>query len=596
MSEKIKIKIPEVLTVGEFADRLSIPVSQVIAELMKNGVMATINENIDFETAEIIAEFLDFEIEKEETKKKEKKNFEVGGKKLLPRPPIVAILGHVDHGKTSLLDKIRETNVCAGESGGITQHIGAYQVELMNSNEKKGANKNNKKSITFLDTPGHAAFEKMRAHGAQVTDIAIIIVAADDGIKQQTTEAIKHVKEAGTKMLVAINKIDKPGADPMRVRKEFAEVGINPQEWGGEVEFVDVSAKSGEGIEKLLETIIVLSEVMEIKADPNVEAQGVVIESHIETGKGPVATVLIQNGTLYEGDYIQAGVVSGKVRSMENDAGKRMKVAPPSSAVKISGFKSVPEIAEMIQAFKNEKDAKIQASKTQKYATVKSLSSVKKLDLESLSADIKKSQRDNLDVVVKADVVGSLDAIKESLEKAGNEYVGVKIASEGVGDISESDVTAAEVAAKVIIGFKVKANPNIKQLARTKGVKILSYDVIYELINDVKEILAGMMPTEIIETIEGHLKVIAIFKLSPQKTVIGGKVEDGKVAKGFKARHKRDKEVIGEYEVAGVQIEQTEAAEVKAGAECGISFSEKVLAEEGDVFEFFTTIEKQIKL
>lgn len=570
------IKIPAIISVGEFAERLSLPVSKIITELMKNGVMANINESIDFETAEIVAEFLGLSVELEERISAAPKKAAVSDvKKLKPRPPVVAVLGHVDHGKTSLLDKIRETNVVAKESGGITQHIGAYQVET------KG------KKITFLDTPGHEAFEAMRAHGAKITDIAILIVAADDGIKPQTTEAIKHIKDANTPMIVALNKVDKPDADPMRVKKQFAEIGLSPHEWGGEVEFVEVSAKSGIGIDELLDTIIAMAEIMDLAADPEADAQGVVIESRIEVGKGPVASILIQNGTLRAGDWVQVGETYGRVKGMEDEKGKRLREAPPARAVKISGLKEVPKIAELLQKYNSEIEAKEEAIVTQKYSGVKKVANVKKTGLESISASLAAENKNDLNIVVKADVVGSLDAVKESLEKLGNKEVGVKFVGEGVGDISEKDVSMAAVSDKVILGFKAGVSPGVGKAAKAKGVKILHYDVIYELIDDVKSLLSDMMPIEKIEIPVGILKVLAIFKVSPHKTVVGGKVEDGRAEKDVEARIKRNGEVVGTRHVTEVQRAMEVVSSVPAGSECGISFSEKVDIKEGDVLEFF---------
>jgi translation initiation factor IF-2 len=586
-----KILVPEVVAVGEFAKILGVPVAQVITELMKNGVLATINESIDFETAEIIADFLGFEVEKDVTEKSVKAEIDLTSKNLQTRPPVVAVLGHVDHGKTSLLDKIRETNVAGGESGGITQHIGAYQVECC-----VGHKDGHKDKITFLDTPGHEAFERMREHGAQVTDIAIIIVAADDGPKPQTIEAIKHVKKAGTQMIVAVNKIDKPGADPTRSRQQMMEIGVSPQEWGGDTEFIDISAKSGDGIDKLLETIVAMADVMELKADPKAPAQGVVIESKLEAGRGPVATILIQNGTLRLGDSILVGNAYGTVRSMEDEHRNKLKEALPSVAVRVAGLKQVPEIADMMQVFDSEKEARAESQKTKKFVTVKKMNEVKTIDAASLAADIQKSRRSDLSLVVKADVVGSLDAIKESLAKLSNSDVTVKFSGEGVGPVSESDLNMAEVSDKIIIGFKSKATPQIKQTAQMKGIKIFNYDVIYELISDVKEILAEMMPMERIETSVGHLKILAIFKVSPKKTVVGGKMEEGEAKKGVWARLKRSGEVIQESEVVGVQKGMNEVPSVVAGEECGISFEEKVKAEVGDVIEFFTILEKKKEL
>lgn len=581
--EQITINIPAILTVGELADYLKVPVSKVIAELMKNGVMATINENIDFETAEIISEFLGYkvEVEEQEVEAKPVARPAADDANAIPRPPVVAVLGHVDHGKTSLLDKIRETNVVAKESGGITQHIGAYQVETYG------------KKITFLDTPGHEAFEKMRAHGAKITDIAIIIVAADDGIKPQTTEAIRHVKEANTPMLVVINKIDKPDADSMRVKTQFAEIGIQPQEWGGTTEFVEVSAKSGQGIDELLDIILAMAELLDLRADPCTEAQGVVIESKIEVGKGPVASILINCGTLKLGDYIQAGETYGKVKSMEDETGKKLKEALPSRAVKISGLRSVPQVAELVQVFESEQDAKQEAAKAQKYSSIKKVSSLKKVGLEELSAQVAAANKKELNLVVKADVLGSLEAVKESLAKLNNNEVGVKVVGEGVGDVNESDVAMAEISDKVIVSFKTGFGTGVEQVAKSSKVKVLRYDVIYELIADIRKILVDMMPIEKIEIPIGILKVLGVFKVSNQKTVVGGKVEDGRAEKDVEARVKRNGEVVGNYHVSSVQREKEEVNSMPAGSECGISFSTKAEVQEGDVLEFYRVEERK---
>ncbi len=583
MSEK-KVKIPEIISVGEFAGRLGVPTAQVITELMKNGVMATINENIDYETAEIIAEFLGFEVEKEETLKKVESKIDTESKNIAPRPPVIAVLGHVDHGKTSLLDQIRKTDIASGESGGITQHIGAYQVE------KEG------QKITFLDTPGHEAFEKMRKHGAKITDIVILVVAADDGIKPQTVEAIKHIKEAETQMIVAINKIDKPGADSTRTRQDLMKKDVTPQEWGGDIEFVDVSAKTGEGIDKLLETIVALSEVMDLRADPTVAAQGLVIESDIKPGKGPVATVLVQNGTLQIGDYIQAGEAFGKVKSMEDEHKNQIKKALPSDAVRVSGLREVPNTAEFVQAFASEKESKREADRTREHLRIRRKGDVKKISPEGLSEDIKRSKKEELSLIVKADVVGSLGAVKESLLKLNNDYVAIKFVNEGVGEISETDLAMAEIADKIVVGFRAKASPNIIRAAKTKGIKLINHDVIYELIDDVKEIMAEKMPIERIENEIGNLKVLAVFKVSPKKTVVGGKIEKGKVEKGARARLKRKKDIIGDYEVKTVQKGMKNVDACVAGEECGISFAEKIKFEVGDLIDFYTVSEKRREL
>lgn len=582
---KEKIKLPEIVMVGELANRLGVPVSQVITELMKNGVMATINENIDYETAEIIAEFLGIETEKEEQKNNQHSEKSITkSTNMKPRPPIVAVLGHVDHGKTSLLDKIRETDVASGESGGITQHIGAYQVDY------------NKEKITFLDTPGHEAFEKMREHGANITDIAILIVAADDGVKPQTVEAIKHIKNAGSQMIVVVNKIDKQGADPTRTRQSLMEHGVTPREWGGDIEFIDVSAKTGEGIEKLLETIIALAEVTELSADSSVLGQGVVIESSTTPGKGSMATVLVQNGTIRVGDSIQAGEAYGKVKAMEDEHKARLKEATPSMAVRVFGLRQVPEVSELVQVFETEKEARAESERTKKYSTVKKMGQVKKIDADSFAEDIKMANRKDLSLVVKSDVAGSLEAIKSSLEKLSNNYVAVKFVSEGVGEINEGDINMAEVSDKVIIGFKSKASVSIQKTASSKGIKLINYNVIYELISDVKKIMADMMPVEIIEVTIGKMRLLGVFKVSPRKTVVGGKVEDGRVEKGAWARFTRKDDFLGEYQVVAIQKGLNEASSCVVGEECGISFGEKVKAEVGDVVELYTISEKKKEL
>lgn len=580
--QKKQIKIPEVITVGEFADHLGIPVAQVVTELMKNGVMATINESIDFETAEIVAEFLGFKIEPEKAlEAKEKVRTTAVSKNLKSRPPVVAIMGHVDHGKTKLLDAIRETDVVSLESGGITQHIGAYQADL------KG------RKITFLDTPGHEAFEAMRARGAEITDIAVIVIAADDGVKPQTVEAVHHAKEANTPILVAINKIDKPGADPVKVKKELVELGLNPQEWGGDTEVIEVSAKEKKGLDKLLSTLTTMAELLELKADPTVPATGVVIEAKMVPGKGPMPSVLVQNGTLHVSDWVVIGETYGKIRAMEDERGRRRKEASPGMPVRISGLKALPVVPEIFNAVADEKEAKAQVAKSQRYAHVKKIRGLSKDSITALSESFSRAEKKELNIVLKADVAGTLDAIKDSIGKYGTHEAAVKFASEGVGDISENDISMAEVSDKVIIGFKVGIAPGVGGIAKSKGVKILKYDVIYELLDDVKKLLSDIMPIERIETLVGKLKVLAIFKISPQKSVVGGKVEEGKVEKGVFVRVKRGKDEIANYHVASIHREKEEVDSMPEGSECGIGFDAKVDIAEGDVLEFYKVEEKK---
>lgn len=579
MSEVEKKKIPEVVTVGEFARALGIPVAQVVAELMKNGVMATINEYIDFETAEIIAEYLGFEVEKEIAEKpaKEEKKTEVKKGDMTPRPPIVAVLGHVDHGKTSLLDAIRETNVVGKESGGITQHIGAYQIE-----------KNDRK-ITFLDTPGHAAFEKMRQQGAEVTDIALILVAADDGVKPQTVEAINHAKKAETPMIVVITKIDKPNADITRAKQQVAELGLNPEEWGGDIPVAEVSAKTGQGINDLLELILVMADVSDFMADPKMPASGIAIETHMDYGKGPVATILVKNGTLRVGDYVSVGETYGKIRSMEDHKKKRLKEAPPSTAVRISGLKGVPKISDLLQVFSDEKEARAEIENIKKTRKISSLANVKKIGFEELSESMRDAEKKELSVVLKADVRGSLDAIKEAFKKISNNEVAIKVVSGKVGDVTENDIQMAKSAGNIIIGFNVSTPANILTLSKQEKVKIYTYKVIYELLDDVKNLLSDLLPPEIKELTLGKLTVLKIFKSGKGQMVVGGEVKEGKIEKDTQSRVIRGKEEIGRANITLVKKEKDEVREAQVGTQCGISLDKELPVEEGDLIESFRT-------
>lgn len=580
MSEIEKKKIPEVVTVGEFAHALSVPVAKVVAELMKNGVMATINEYIDFETAEIIAEYLGFEVEKEEavdTHVKEEKKTEAQKADMTPRPPIVAVLGHVDHGKTSLLDAIRETDVVGKESGGITQHIGAYQVE-----------KNNRK-ITFLDTPGHAAFEKMRQQGAEVTDIALILVAADDGVKPQTVEAINHAKKAETPMIVVITKIDKPDADITRAKQQVAELGLNPEEWGGDTPLAEVSAKTKEGIDDLLELILVMADVSDFMADPKMPAAGIAIETHMDYGKGPVATILVKNGTLRVGDYVSVGETYGKIRSMEDHRKKRLKEAPPSTPVRISGLKGVPKISDLLQVFSDEKEARTEIDNIKKTRKISSLANVKKIGFDELSESMRDSEKKELNIVLKADVRGSLDAIKEAFKKISNNEVAIKVVSGKVGDITENDIQMAKSGGNVIIGFNVSVPANILTLSKQEKVKIYKYKVIYELLDDVKNLLSDLLPPEIKELTLGKLKVLKIFSSKKGQMVVGGEVKEGKIEKDTEAKIIRGKEEIDRTNITLVKKEKDEVREAQVGTQCGISLDKEIQIEEGDVIESFRT-------
>lgn len=580
MTESVKKKIPQVVTVGEFARILGIPVAKVVAELMKNGVMATINEYIDYETAEIIAEYLGYEIEKEETDEKqasEEKVVETKDDNAVARPPIVAVLGHVDHGKTSLLDAVREANVVGKESGGITQHIGAYQVE------KDG------RKITFLDTPGHAAFEKMRQQGAEVTDIALILVAADDGVKPQTVEAINHAKRAGTPMIVVITKTDKPEADVMRAKQQVAELGLNPEEWGGDTPVAEVSAKTKKGLDDLLDLILVMADVIEFKADPNMPASGVAIETHMDYGKGPVATILVKNGTLRVGDYVSVGETYGKIRSMEDHRKRRFKEAPPSTPVRISGLRGVPKVSDLLQVFKDEKEARSEIESIKKTRKISSLANVKKIGFEELSESMQSLEKKELNVVLKADVRGSLDAIKEAFKKISNKEVGVKVVSGKVGDVSETDIQMAKSAGNIIIGFGVSVPANILTLAKQEKVKIYTYKVIYELLDDVKNLLSDMLPPEIKELTLGKLQVLKVFSSKKGLMVVGGEVKEGKIEKDTEAKVMRGKEEVGRAKIILVKKEKDEVREAQVGTQCGISIDKELPIEEGDTLESFRT-------
>ena len=575
------IMLPEVIGVGDFAAKLGLPVTKVIGELMKNGVMATINEQIDFDTAAIIGSDLGFVVEAEAAPEAETRPLKVklaAGEGEI-RPPIVAVMGHVDHGKTSLLDAIRSTSVVAKESGGITQHIGAYQI-------KRG-----ERWITFLDTPGHEAFSALRQHGARMTDVAIIVVAADDGVKPQTKEAIRHAQEAGVQMVVAINKVDKEGADPVRVRQELTELGLQPEDWGGSTVTVDVSAKSGVGIEKLLDLVLLVADIEELRARPDGVSEGVIIESHLDAGKGPVATVLVQNGQLRVGDHLVAGATYAKVRSLGDYRGRRITVADPGMPAVISGFKAVPAFGDVYRTETGEKTARDAAAASARHAQAKSLG-VKKIDANLLTAAIHAGQVKELNVVVKADVQGSLESLTEQLGKLRNDEVAVNIVSSAVGDISESDIAFAKTAGALLIGFSVGMSSSLKSIANRDKVTVRLYKVIYELTDDLREGLESMLEPEIVENIVGELEIMGVFKTTKTSVVCGGKVTSGRVAPKETLRIKRGKEVIGTGTLSNLQRDKQDAREVFEGEMCGTSVATTTPIEIGDVLEFFTTESK----
>ena len=580
VEEQIKqITIPEVLTIQELADAMKIQPSVIVKKLFMQGKIVTVNQEIDYETAEEIALEFDVLCEKEEVVdviEELLKEDEEDEKKMKKRPPVVCVMGHVDHGKTSLLDKIRDTHVIAGEAGGITQHIGASVVEI------------NGEKITFLDTPGHEAFTAMRMRGANSTDIAILVVAADDGVMPQTVEAINHAKAAGIEIVVAINKIDKPSANIDRVKQELTEYELIPEDWGGSTICVPVSAHTGEGIKELLEMVLLTAEVMELKANPNRRARGLVIEAELDKGKGPVATVLVQKGTLRVGDPIAAGSAYGKVRAMMDDQGRRVKEAGPSMPVEILGLNDVPNAGEVFVGCKNDKDARSFAETFISQNKIKKLEETKsKMSLDDLFNQIQEGNLKELGIVVKADVQGSVEAIKQSLVKLSNEEVVVKIIHGGVGAINESDVTLAAASNAIIIGFNVRPDATAKETAEREGVDVRLYRVIYNAIEDVEAAMKGMLEPVFEEKVLGHAEVRQTFKASGVGTIAGSYVLDGTFERDCQARIVRDGVVIYDGKLASLKRFKDDVKEVKAGYECGFVFERFNDVKEGDQVEAF---------
>ena len=584
VEEQIKqITIPEVLTIQELADAMKIQPSVIVKKLFMQGKIVTVNQEIDYETAEEIALEFDVLCEKEEVVdviEELLKEDEEDEKKMKKRPPVVCVMGHVDHGKTSLLDKIRDTHVIAGEAGGITQHIGASVVEI------------NGEKITFLDTPGHEAFTAMRMRGANSTDIAILVVAADDGVMPQTVEAINHAKAAGIEIVVAINKIDKPSANIDRVKQELTEYELIPEDWGGSTICVPVSAHTGEGIKELLEMVLLTAEVMELKANPNRRARGLVIEAELDKGKGPVATVLVQKGTLRVGDPIAAGSAYGKVRAMMDDQGRRVKEAGPSMPVEILGLNDVPNAGEVFVGCESDKEARAFAETFISQNKVKLLEETKsKMSLDDLFNQIQEGNLKELGIVVKADVQGSVEAIKQSLVKLSNEEVVVKIIHGGVGAINESDVTLAAASNAIIIGFNVRPDATAKETAEREGVDVRLYRVIYNAIEDVESAMKGMLEPVFEEKVLGHAEVRQTFKASGVGTIAGSYVLDGTFERDCQARIVRDGVVIYDGKLASLKRFKDDVKEVKAGYECGFVFERFNDVKEGDQVEAFKMVE-----
>ena len=584
VEEQIKvITLPESLTIKELADKMKIQPSAIVKKLFLQGQIVTVNQEIPYETAENIAIEYDIICEQEvkvdvieELLKEEDENQE----DMVPRSPVICVMGHVDHGKTSLLDAIRKTNVTDKEAGGITQHIGAYTVNV------------NGQKITFLDTPGHEAFTAMRMRGANSTDIAILVVAADDGVMPQTVEAINHAKAAGIEIIVAVNKIDKPGANIERVKQELTEYGLIAEDWGGSTVFVPVSAKSGEGIEQLLEMILLTAEVLELRANPNRRARGLVIEAELDKGRGPVATILVQKGTLKVGDFVSAGAASGKVRAMVDDKGRRVKEAGPSTPVEILGLSDVPNAGEIFIAHENDKEAKYYAETFVAQNKEKLLEDTKaKMSLDDLFSQIQAGNLKELNLIIKADVQGSVEAVKQSLMKLSNEEVVVKCIHGGVGAINESDVSLASASKAIIIGFNVRPDTQAKATAEREGVDVRLYKVIYQAIEDIEAAMKGMLDPVFEEKVIGHAEVRQIFKASAVGNIAGSYVLDGMFQRGCKIRITREGEQIYEGELASLKRFKDDVKEVKAGFECGLVFEGFDSMQELDIVEAYIMVE-----
>ncbi len=583
--QQLKVKIPDMIQVGELAARLKVNVSKVIGKLMGLGVMASINEEIDFDTAAIVAEELGAKVEKEVIMTIEERlieSEEADEENQQPRPPVVVVMGHVDHGKTSILDRIRHANVTASEAGGITQHIGAYQV------------KHSGQVITFLDTPGHEAFTSMRARGANITDIAVLVVAADDGIMPQTVESINHAKAAGVSVIVAINKMDKEAADPDRVLQQLTEYGLVCEEWGGDTICIPVSAKTGQGIDDLLENILLVAEVKELTANPDRLAKGTVIEARLDKGRGPIATLLVQKGTLHTGDIIIAGTSVGKVRVMTNYKGSVVKDAGPSVPVEITGLDEVPSAGDIFDAVEDERLAK-ELVEQRKHEAKEALfqNSSHKLTLDNLFSQIEEGETKELPIIVKADVQGSAEAVKTSLEKLSNDEVRVRVIHSAVGAVKESDVMLANASNAIIVGFNVRPDNGAAESAARDGVDIRLYRIIYDAIEEISTAMKGMLAPKFREVILGKAEVREVFKISSVGTVAGSYVLEGKLTRQCQIRIVRDGIIIADDHIAGLQRFKDAVKEVASGYECGISLEKFNDIKAGDIFEAYIMEEYQ---
>lgn len=594
------IKLPEVVTIKDLAQRLTVSVSKVLAELLKNGITLGMNERIDFETAAIIADDLGFKVElaKEQVDLKSQKELsqkleQQEQKKLKPRPPVVVVMGHVDHGKTKLLDAIRETNVVDKEAGGITQHIGAYQV-------KKG-----KGSITFIDTPGHEAFTAIRSRGANVADIAILVVAADEGIMLQTKESIEIIKKSGLALIVAINKIDKPGADINRVKTQLAELGLTPEDWGGKTICLPISAKKRQGLNELLEMILLVTEMekQQIAANPDRLALGTIIEAHVDQGEGPVATVLIQAGTLRVGDKVIVGRIYGKVKALKDFLGENIVTAPPSTPARILGLKGLPEVGDILEATVETKEIKRTRKKkiSKQEVIIQSIkpriripAKVNKKDgSKETETEIKKK---TLEIVLRADTLGSLEAIINSLDKIEHPEVGCEVIFKSLGNITEKDVALADSAKALLLGFNVQPTMAAQEVARGREKEVLTFKIIYELLEAVRLHLEALLATTKIKEVIGQLKVLAIFRTEANQMIIGGQVINGKVIKGSSFDILRQQKKVGQGKISQLQQNKKDIAEVTRGFECGIRFKGDIVVQVNDILEFYTQREEKQRL
>jgi translation initiation factor IF-2 len=580
---KRRVKVGESITVGELAKRMGIKSSEVIKQLLSMGVMANINYPIDYDSAVIVASEFGFEVERAEVQEEDLLAISEEKGEAIPRPPVVTIMGHVDHGKTSLLDAIRESRVVASEAGGITQHIGAYHVELPQGN------------VVFLDTPGHEAFTAMRARGAQVTDLVVLVVAADDGVMEQTQEAINHARAAGVPLVVAVNKIDKPNSNPERVKRELANLGVVPEEWGGDILFAEVSAKKQIGIDDLLEKILLQAEVLDLKAPAETLAQGRIIEARLDKGRGPVGTVLVQRGTLHQGDYFVCGPEYGRVRALFDDMGNRVEQVTPGLPVEVQGFSGVPEAGDDFQVLEDERKVKQIAMMRQQKQREAALARLSRVSLEKLYQQIKEGAVKELRVILKADVQGSIEALTKALSELGNQDIKVNLIHAGIGEVTESDIMLASASDAIVVGFNVKTNPKAQSLAEQEQVDVRFYDIIYNLLNEIQAAMEGMLEPVVEEKVIGQAEVRAVFSISKVGTIAGCMVQDGKVERNSLARVKRKGEVLVEgAKINSLKRFKEDVKEVLVGYECGIGLDRFNAFETGDLIEAY--VQEKVKV